>query len=61
MNLQSKSSTIVVRDSDNKSDNSQDCAMDKNTTTGSTICHELGNHSIVSNLHNIFLSNINFI
>ena len=54
MNLQSKSSTIIVRHSDNKSDNSQDCAMDKSTTTGSTICHESGNHSIVSNLHHTF-------
>ena len=54
MDLQSKSSTIIVRHSDNKSGNSQDHATDKNTTTGSTICHELGNHSIVSNLHHIF-------
>ena len=45
---------ISVSDSDNKSDNSQDPATGKNTTSSSTTCHESDNHSAVSNLHNIF-------
>ena len=57
MNLQSKNSTVNVSDSDN----SQEPVTGKEMKTDPTTSHKLCNNSAVSNLHNIFLSNIHFI